>query len=98
MEIKKEGNKVTAFIVGKLDRSTSPGFSDDMEKIVDESVDEIVIDLKDAIYISSAGLRIILALEKKMENSDGNLTIRNMPDMIMEVFVETGLSDILTLE
>lgn len=98
MEIKKEGNKVTAFIVGKLDRSTSLGFSDDMEKIVDESVDEIVIDLKDAIYISSAGLRIILALEKKMENSDGNLTIRNIPDMIMEVFVETGLSDILTLE
>lgn len=98
MEIRKEGSRVTAKIVGKLDRSSAPGFADGMEKAVDANVDEIVIDLKDAVYISSAGLRVILALEKKMENSDGSLHIVNIPDMIMEVFVETGLSDILTLE
>ncbi|MGN1045263.1 MAG: STAS domain-containing protein [Candidatus Methanomethylophilaceae archaeon] len=98
MAIAKNGNKIEATVVGKLDTATSPAFEAEMAKYLDDNTDEIVLDLKDSIYISSAGLRVILALEKKMENVDGSLRIINVPDLIMEVFTETGLSDILALE
>lgn len=98
MQITKEGNRVTAVIAGKLDRSTSPRFEADMTAAVDDSVDEIVLDLKDTVYISSAGLRVILSLERKMESVGGVMHIVNIPKMVMEVFVETGLTEILTLE
>ena len=98
MTITKNGNRMEASIVGKLDTSTSPAFEAEVARYLDDDTKEIILDLKDSIYISSAGLRVILALEKKMENVDGSLRIINVPDLIMEVFTETGLSDILTWE
>ncbi len=98
MNITKEGNRVVVEIEGKLDRNSSPGFDSDMASIVDDSVSEIVLDMGRTIYVSSAGLRAILSLEKKMESVDGVMHIINIPQMVMEVFVETGLSEILTLE
>lgn len=98
MSITKNGNSISIAVEGKLDTTTSPGFEAVVARYLDDDTREIVLDLKDSIYVSSAGLRVILALEKKMEAVDGTLRIVNVPDLIMEVFTETGLSDILTLE
>lgn len=98
MSITKNGNSIAIAVEGKLDTTTSPGFEAEVARYLDDDTREIVLDLKDSIYVSSAGLRVILALEKKMETVDGTLRIVNVPDLIMEVFTETGLSDILTLE
>lgn len=98
MSITKNGNSISIAVEGKLDTTTSPGFEAEVARYLDDDTREIVLDLKDSIYVSSAGLRVILALEKKMEAVDGTLRIVNVPDLIMEVFTETGLSDILTLE
>lgn len=98
MSVAKNGNSVKIEIEGKLDTTTSPQVEADVSKYLDDETREVIIDLKDAIYISSAGLRVILAWEKKMEAVDGSLRIVNIPDLIMEVFTETGLSDILALE
>lgn len=98
MSITKNGNSISIAVEGKLDTTTSPGFEAEVARYLDDDTREIVLDLKDSIYVSSAGLRVILALEKKMEAVDGTLRIVNVPGLIMEVFTETGLSDILTLE
>lgn len=98
MKIEKNGTTMTVFVSGKLDAMSAPALEAEASKCLTSDVDRIVLDLKDSIYISSAGLRVILGFEKKMENAGGNLTIRNTPDFVMEVFVETGLTDILTLE
>ncbi len=97
MRIERQGNRIVAEIVGKLDRSTAPGFDSDMAAVID-GVDEIVLDMTDTVYVSSAGLRVILALEKTMEQTDGVLRLTNVPKMVMEVLVETGLSDMLNIE
>lgn len=97
MKIEKNGTMMTVFVSGKLDAMSSPELEAESSKYI-SGVDKVVLDLKDAIYISSAGLRVILGFEKKMEKVGGSLTIRNVPDLVMEVFVETGLTDILTLE
>lgn len=96
--IEKTGDTVTAKIEGKLDRTSSPEFEKKMGEVLTDDVRNIIIDLSSCIYISSAGLRVILALEKKMSKVGGKLSIKNVPELIMEVFTETGLDEILTLD
>lgn len=96
--IEKNGDTVTAKIEGKLDRTSSPEFEKKMGEVLTDDVRNIIIDLSSCIYISSAGLRVILALEKKMSKVGGKLSIKNIPELIMEVFTETGLDEILTLD
>lgn len=82
--------------VGRLDTTTSP----ELEKELDASLDgvkELIIDLKKLSYISSAGLRVILKAQKRM-NARGSMKITGVNDTIMEIFEITGFADILTIE
>ncbi len=96
MAIIKEDNKLNAIIDGKLDTLTAPVFEKEVTDVIN-GVTDITLDLSETIYISSAGLRVILGLEKKMHEFGGKMTIKNVPDIVMEVFTETGLSEILTI-
>lgn len=98
MKYAKNGNTLEIKIEGKLDRLSSPDFEKEVADYLSDDVRTINIDLKDCIYISSAGLRVILALQKKMTKVEGKMTIRNVPELVKEVFTETGLDEILTLE
>ena len=62
-----------------------------------EGVDRLVLDMEGLAYLSSAGLRVILAAQKQM-NRQGTMTVRNVCGTIMEVFEVTGFTDILTIE
>ena len=98
MRFTRNGNEVTAVVEGKLDRTSSPEFEKSIGEVLTDDVRSVVIDLAPCIYISSAGLRVILALEKRMSKCGGKLTVRNVPELVLEVFTETGLDEILTLE
>ena len=98
MEIKmnKEGNKLTIALTGRLDTMTAP----ELDKAINENiagVEELVLDLKELDYMSSAGLRVLLSAEKKMKIC-GRMVVKNVNEMIMEIFEVTGFADILTIE
>ena len=81
---------------GRLDTNTAP----QLESIVKgrlEGITRLELDCAGLDYLSSAGLRVILAAQKIM-NHKGIMIIRNVNDTIMEVFEVTGFSDILTIE
>ena len=92
----RQGDTLTLALGGRLDTNTSPELDAALKSSLD-GVKLLVLDLKDLVYLSSAGLRVILAAQKKM-NRQGRLVIRHVCATIMEVFEITGFSDILTIE
>ena len=95
MEIKKtvEGDKTTLAIKGWLDTQTAPELGAALEEL-DEGVTELVLDLAALEYVSSAGIRQIVAAYKKM---GGNLTLRNVSPEVREVLRLTGTDKRLTI-
>ena len=98
MTIRKEqkDNQLTVYLEGKLDTVTAPDLEAEMKSSL-EGVKALVFELKDLSYISSAGLRVLLAAQKKM-NVQGEMRVVGVNDTIMEIFEVTGFSEILTIE
>ena len=96
IEIKKNREKTTIEIVGRLDTITAPA----LDKTISENVHDIktlILDFKGLEYISSAGLRVLLSAQKKMQQL-GVMKVINVCELVMEVFEMTGFVDILDIE
>ena len=98
MKIEKNlnGSTLGIALVGRLDTTTAPMLDDAIKNGLD-GVTELLFDFEKLEYISSAGLRVLLAAQKAM-SKQGKMIIRNVDKDIMEVFDITGFSDILTIE
>ena len=98
MKINKtnEGEKLTISIEGRLDTTTSPELSKELDSSL-EGVTQLVFDLEKLDYISSSGLRVLLSAQKAM-NGKGTMVVKNVSEMVMEVFEITGFTDILSIE
>lgn len=83
-------------VEGRLDTATAPALEEELAEVL-EDADELVFDLEGLEYMSSAGLRILLATQKKM-TLKGGMKVINVNDVIKEIFDITGFSDILTIE
>ena len=91
--------KTSSLIVqleGRLDTTTSPQLEAELSASL-EGVTNLTLDLEKLDYLSSAGLRVILAAQKRM-NKQGQMVVRHVNETIMEVFEVTGFVDILTIE
>lgn len=99
MELKQDrnGGKLIITIIGVLNTLTAP----DLEAILGdnlEDVDELVFDISKMEYTSSAGLRAFLGAQQVMDDKDGDMTVRGVNDMVMEIFEETGFTNLLNIE
>ena len=96
IEIKRNATETVIELVGRLDTTTAPA----LDKTINEDLGEtknLVLDIKGLEYISSAGLRVMLGAQKKMQKI-GSMKVINVSDAVMEVFDMTGFTDILTIE
>ena len=98
MEIKKvkNENELNLDVVGRLDTTTAPQLEAELKQSI-SGVEKLVLDFEALEYLSSAGLRVLLAAQKVM-NKQGKMVIRNVNETIAEIFEITGFSDILTIE
>ena len=92
---KENGQELVVTLEGRLDTVSAPVFEQEMSDL--SGITSLVLDLKDLEYTSSAGLRVLLALQKKM-NQQGKMVLTNVCDSVREVFDITGFSDILTIQ
>jgi anti-sigma B factor antagonist len=96
IEIKRNVEELVLQIVGRLDTTTAPT----LEKTIMENMNGIknlILDFKGLEYISSAGLRVLLSAQKKMQQI-GKMKVINVCEEVMEVFEITGFADILVIE
>ncbi len=81
---------------GRLDTITSPQLEEELKELP-ENINELILDLKELEYVSSAGLRVFLNAQKSM-SAKGKMVLRNVNEEIMEVLDMTGFTQILTIE
>ena len=96
VEIKKNNQETIIEIVGRLDTITAPA----LDKTINEDIGDtknLVLDVKGMEYISSAGLRVLLSAQKKMQKI-GSMKVTGVCEEVMEVFEMTGFADILVIE
>lgn len=96
VEFKRSPGEITLKLAGRIDTITAP----DLEEIINDDIEDVtklILDIKDVEYISSAGLRVLLAAQKKM-NKLGSMKVTNVCAEVMEVFELTGFTDILEIE
>ncbi len=96
IKMKKNAQDVVIEVAGRLDTVTAPA----LDKTINEDISDtkkLVLDIKGVEYISSAGLRVLLSTQKKMQKI-GTMKVINACEEVMEVFEMTGFADILTIE
>ena len=96
IEIKRNADEAVVELVGRLDTTTAPV----LDKTITEDLSDVkklVLDMKGLEYISSAGLRVLLSAQKRMQKV-GSMRVVNVCEAVMEVFEMTGFADILVIE
>ncbi|MBP5597238.1 MAG: STAS domain-containing protein [Pseudobutyrivibrio sp.] len=92
----KKGNGLFIELEGRLDTTTAPQLEEKINSDI-AGVVELVFDLKNLEYISSAGLRVLLSAQKTM-NKQGSMIVKNPSEEVSEIFEVTGFSDIFTIQ
>ena len=95
INIEKETDRVILKIDGRLDTTTAP----ELEKAINsegEELKNLVLDFNGVSYISSAGLRVLLTAQKKM-NAQGSMELVGVNEAVMDIFEMTGFADILVI-
>ena len=99
MEIteRKKGTVVLLTLIGRLDASTSPKLEERMLALIDGGEKQILFNLEQLDYISSAGLRVLLMAAKKLKGVNGKIVLASLKDQIREVFEIAGFSAIFPI-
>ncbi len=96
ISIEKDNGSTIMKISGRLDTTTAP----ELEKAINdegETLKNLVLDFEGVNYISSAGLRVLLTAQKKM-NIQGNMELINVCEEVMDIFEMTGFADVLEIK
>ena len=93
----RENEKLTVAPEGRIDTLTAPVFEKELNELLNNATTELVLDMAKVEYVSSAGLRVILKMQKIMMNL-GQMKLVGVNETVMEVFEITGFSDILNIE
>jgi len=96
IEKKLNGTELTIALTGRMDTVTAPQLEAELKDCLN-GVNSLRFDFSALDYLSSAGLRVLLAAQKRM-NKQGSMTLSGVNETILEIFEVTGFSDILTIE
>ena len=96
IEMKRNAQELVMAVKGRLDTITAPALEKEMNENI-QDIETLILDFSGLEYISSAGLRVLLSTQKKMQKR-GVMKVINVGEEIMDVFEMTGFADILTIE
>jgi anti-sigma B factor antagonist len=95
--VRDEGETKVVMMDGKLDTNTTPTAESEITVLLDGGASKLLINFEQVSYISSSGLRLLLATAKRLKGSGGDLKVCSLNDMATEVFEISGFSSILNV-
>ena len=95
--VKEEGRPFIFALRGRLDTNTAPQLDAYASELAEKDVHDIIVDMAECDFVSSAGLRVIVSMQKRA-TVNGSLAFRNVVPSVMEVFQITGFDKILSIE
>jgi anti-anti-sigma factor len=93
-----EGAIVIIAPVGRIDTTTSPALEDAVRSTLDDGARALVVDLAGSDYISSAGLRVLLVLAKRMRERSGSVVLCGLNQPVRQVFQLAGFLPLFTID
>lgn len=93
----KTGDTLQIRLIGRLDTTTAPSLETELNEEL-PALKELIFDLKGLEYISSAGLRVFLLAQKKINREGKKMIVRNVQEEVLNVFRFTGFAEFLTIE
>lgn len=96
IEKAQDGSKLTLTLNGRLDTTTAPRLEAELKHSIN-GIETLILDFTGLEYLSSAGLRVLLAAQKVM-NKQGEMIVMHVNETIAEIFEITGFADILTIQ
>jgi len=99
MEIttRDEGDTKIVLLNGKLDTNTTPAAENEINALLDGGASKLLLNFEQISYISSSGLRLLLATAKRLKGTGGELKVCSLNEMATEVFEISGFSSILNV-
>ena len=99
MQIQKtQENGITVLkVIGQLTSQTAPSLEAVINSVL-ETEKNLILDFSELDFLASSGIRVILSTMKKIKTQFGSLVIRNVNDVVMEVFEMTGLRDFINIQ
>ena len=97
IETRKEENATVVSVTGKMDAVSAPELEKELSQLMADGEKGFVLDLGELDYISSAGLRVILATAKRLKEKEGKILLASLQDMVKEVFEISGFSAIIPI-
>jgi anti-anti-sigma factor len=97
IEGKKENGRIIVSVEGRMDAVSAPDFDRKCEEWIAEGESVFIVDFGGLEYISSAGLRSLLILGKKLSAKKGKVVIAALKDVVKEVFAISGFGSIFTV-
>ena len=94
----RDGNVLTMQMNGDISGFEAEQWGSLVEIELDEDVEKVILDCSGMKYISSAGLRVLLKIQKKMDLNDGELIVKNVAPTVMDILNVVGFADFLTIE
>jgi anti-sigma B factor antagonist len=89
----KQGARVVLSVSGELDAYTAPGLEDQITRLIADGTTDIVLDLSQTEFLDSSGLRAILTAQRKLSESQGQLTLRTPSEPVTRLLEITGLTE-----
>ena len=93
-----DGDSARLILDGRLDTNAANEFEKALTEVATPNLKTLVIDMEGCSYMASSGLRVIANAQKFMDKVEGELTITNVCEDIMDIFDMTGLSELLAIE
>jgi anti-sigma B factor antagonist len=95
--VRDEGDTKVVMLDGKLDTNTTPAAESEINALLEGGAEKLLVNFERLSYISSSGLRLLLATAKKLKGSGGDLKVCSLNEMATEVFEISGFSSILNV-